>query len=252
MPTCEYFPLEAVRTNVLGADALVRRDRQPRGARRDRRRHLDRQGVQADQRDGHDQGGDGADPGRGQPPAAGAPASSASAMATSSRRAGRSCPCSWSRSPTAGPVTITLKEMTRFLLTLDRAVDTVFAALGEAKPGEIYVPQVPAARMVDLAEVLIGGRDIPIVYTRHPARREDPRDHGVGGGVSPDHRAQRLLRRSARCCLSAAPESTDSRRLASEYSSADITLDRDGTARAAAAVSRRGAASGTQRVSVAR
>ena len=49
-----------------------------------------------------------------------------------------------------GPVTITMQEMTRFLLTLDRAVDTVFAALADAKPGEIYVPQVPAARMVDL------------------------------------------------------------------------------------------------------
>ena len=24
MPTCEYFPVEAVRTNVLGADALVK------------------------------------------------------------------------------------------------------------------------------------------------------------------------------------------------------------------------------------
>jgi len=33
-----------------------------------------------------------------------------------------------------GPVTITLKEMTRFLLSLDRAVDTVFAAIKGANP----------------------------------------------------------------------------------------------------------------------
>lgn len=64
-----------------------------------------------------------------------------------------------------GPVTITLKEMTRFLLSLDQAVDTVFAAVRSALPGEIYVPKVPAARIVDLAEVLINGRDIPITYT---------------------------------------------------------------------------------------
>lgn len=64
-----------------------------------------------------------------------------------------------------GPVTITLKEMTRFLLSLDQAVDTVFAAIRSALPGEIYVPKVPAARIVDLAEVLINGRDIPITYT---------------------------------------------------------------------------------------
>ena len=33
-----------------------------------------------------------------------------------------------------GPVTITTPEMTRFLLSLDQAVDTVFAALREARP----------------------------------------------------------------------------------------------------------------------
>ena len=64
-----------------------------------------------------------------------------------------------------GPVTITLKEMTRFLLSLDQAVDTMFAAVRSALPGETYVPKLPSARMVDIAEVLINGRDIPIVYT---------------------------------------------------------------------------------------
>ncbi len=64
-----------------------------------------------------------------------------------------------------GPVTVTLKEMTRFLLTLDQAADTVFAAARTALPGETYVPRVPSARVVDIAEVLINGRDIPVVYT---------------------------------------------------------------------------------------
>src|SRR5687767_6634861 len=64
-----------------------------------------------------------------------------------------------------GPVTLTLKEMTRFLLTLDRAVDTVFAAVRTASPGETYVPRVAAARMTDVAETLIDGRNIPIAYT---------------------------------------------------------------------------------------
>ena len=46
-----------------------------------------------------------------------------------------------------GPVTITLPEMTRFLLSLDSAVDTIFAAYREARPGEIFVPRVPSARI---------------------------------------------------------------------------------------------------------
>jgi FlaA1/EpsC-like NDP-sugar epimerase len=61
-----------------------------------------------------------------------------------------------------GPVTITVPEMTRFLLSLDEAVDTVFTALREAKPGETYVPRVPSATVMHIAEVLIGNRDIKI------------------------------------------------------------------------------------------
>ena len=64
-----------------------------------------------------------------------------------------------------GPVTVTLKEMTRFLLSLDGAVDTVFAAIRSALPGETYVPHAPAARVLDVAEVLIDGREIPITFT---------------------------------------------------------------------------------------
>jgi FlaA1/EpsC-like NDP-sugar epimerase len=64
-----------------------------------------------------------------------------------------------------GPVTITTPEMTRFLLSLDRAVDTIFAALAEARAGETYVPRVPAARMTDVAKTLIGDRKVEIVFT---------------------------------------------------------------------------------------
>ncbi len=64
-----------------------------------------------------------------------------------------------------GPVTITTPEMTRFLLSLDQAVDTVFQALKEAKRGETYIPRVPSAKMVDLAQVLIGDRKIQTLVT---------------------------------------------------------------------------------------
>ena len=64
-----------------------------------------------------------------------------------------------------GPVTITTAEMTRFLLSLDSAVDTVFAAIRSALPGETYIPHVPAARVLDVAEVLIDGREIAVTFT---------------------------------------------------------------------------------------
>ena len=64
-----------------------------------------------------------------------------------------------------GPVTITSPHMTRFLLSLNRAVDTVFAALKSAQAGEIFVPQVRSATVTNIAKALIGKRKIPIRIT---------------------------------------------------------------------------------------
>src|SRR5205823_8285828 len=64
-----------------------------------------------------------------------------------------------------GPVTITTEEMTRFLLSLDDAVDTILAAVKGACPGEVFVPRAPSARVMNLACVLIGDRDVKTVIT---------------------------------------------------------------------------------------
>lgn len=64
-----------------------------------------------------------------------------------------------------GPVTITTRDMTRFLLSLDQAVDTIFAALQGAKRGETYIPRVPSARVIDVADALIGSRKIKKAVT---------------------------------------------------------------------------------------
>jgi UDP-glucose 4-epimerase len=65
---------------------------------------------------------------------------------------------------TGGPVTVTTRDMTRFLLSLDEAAETVFAAIRYALPGETYIPRVKAARIVDVAEVLINGRNIEMTF----------------------------------------------------------------------------------------
>lgn len=64
-----------------------------------------------------------------------------------------------------GPVTITDVRMTRFLLSLDQAVDTVFNALLHGKPGEIFVPRAPASLMTDVAKALVGNKNIEIKVT---------------------------------------------------------------------------------------
>ena len=140
VPTCEYFPLEAVQTNIIGADALVRAAIAATSTSGNGRRHLDGQGMQADQRHGDDEGRHGTRPGRSQ--SAGAAHPVRLRPLWQRRRVARlgRARSSSIRSLTAGPVTITMKEMTRFLLTLDRAVDTVFARSGRRPAGRDLRP----------------------------------------------------------------------------------------------------------------
>jgi UDP-glucose 4-epimerase len=61
-----------------------------------------------------------------------------------------------------GPVTLTDPHMTRFLLSLETAVDTVWSAYRDGASGEIWVPIVAASKIHTVAQALIGDRDIDI------------------------------------------------------------------------------------------
>ncbi len=58
------------------------------------------------------------------------------------------------------PITITREDMTRFILTLDTAVNIIMDAIREALPGEIYVPDLPSLKVTDLAQAMAGRDDI--------------------------------------------------------------------------------------------
>jgi UDP-glucose 4-epimerase len=161
VPTCEYAPFEAVKTNVMGAENLVRAIREQAlevetvvGVTTDKackpvnvmgmtkalqERILARANL---------------DPG----PTRFLTARYGNVLASR----GSVVPLFHDQITRGGPVTITTIAMTRFLLSLDEAVDTVFAALRSGRPGETYVPRAAAARMVDLAAALIGDRDVPV------------------------------------------------------------------------------------------
>ncbi len=159
VPACEYQPFEAVKTNVLGAENLVRAIREQQlpvetvvGVTTDKackpvnvmgmtkamqERILSQANLDGDEtrfltaRYGN---------------------------VLASR--GSVIPLFHEQIRRGGPVTVTTAEMTRFLLSLDDAVDTVFAALREGRRGETYVPRAPAVRVIDLAAALIGERDV--------------------------------------------------------------------------------------------
>ncbi|AHN76016.1 UDP-glucose 4-epimerase [Pandoraea pnomenusa] len=70
------------------------------------------------------------------------------------------------------PITITDPEMTRFMMTLDDAVDLVLYAFNHGNPGEIFVQKAPAATIDTLARSLcqlLGKPEHPInvIGTRH-------------------------------------------------------------------------------------
>ena len=69
------------------------------------------------------------------------------------------------------PLTITDPNMTRFLMSLEESVDLVLYAFENAKPGDIFVQKAPASTVGDLAqamkELLRSSIDISIIGTRH-------------------------------------------------------------------------------------
>jgi len=159
VPTCEYFPFEAVRTNIEGAENIVR-------AIRELQLPVDTVvGISTDK--------------------ACKPVNvmgmskaiqeriliSANLTCPSTRficirygnvlaSRGSVIPLFLDQIQNGGPITITSPAMTRFLLSLDQAVDVIFAAVRNAQAGETYVPRVPSARVVDVAAALVGDRPI--------------------------------------------------------------------------------------------
>ena len=68
------------------------------------------------------------------------------------------------------PITITDPNMTRFLMNLDEAVDLVLFAFENAKPGDLFIQKADASTIEDLAkgvQKLFGDTGIHIIGTRH-------------------------------------------------------------------------------------
>ncbi|MEW6172565.1 MAG: polysaccharide biosynthesis protein [Bacillota bacterium] len=164
VPSCEYFPFEAVETNIVGAENIVRAIQENRfpvgtvvGVSTDKackpinvmgmtKAIQERIFVRAN---------------------IAVPATRLICVRYGNVLASRGSviPLFIEQIKKGGPVTVTTKEMTRFLLPLERAVETIIAALESADPGETYVPRVSAARILDVARVLIGDREIDTVFT---------------------------------------------------------------------------------------
>jgi len=164
VPSCEYFPFEAVQTNVTGAENIVRAIREGRlpvetvvGVSTDKackpvnvmgmtKAVQERIFVRAN---------------------LDTPDTRFVCVRYGNVLASRGSviPLFHEQIRRGGPVTITTDDMTRFLLSLEQAVDTVFAAVRGGRRGETYIPRVPSAKVTDVAASLIGERDIETKVT---------------------------------------------------------------------------------------
>jgi UDP-glucose 4-epimerase len=226
VPSCEYFPFEAVQTNVLGAQNLVRAVRENKtnvktvvGISTDKackpinvmgmtKALMERILIEAN---------------FDCPDTRWACVRYGNVIASR----GSVVPLFLDQIAHGGPVTVTTSDMTRFLLSLDRAVDTVFAAIREAQRGETYIPRVPAARILDLAEVLIDGRPVELKIT---GIRPGEKIHEI---MISEEECYRTIERGDYYAITPMlaelhPTRLENPPLTSEYSSANITLDHDG------------------------
>lgn len=100
------------------------------------------------------------------------------------------------------PLTVTDPNMTRFLMSIDDALDLVIYAYNHARQGDIFVQKAPACTIIDLAlamkEIFNADNEIRIIGTRHGEklyetllnREELAKAEDLGGyyRVAPDDR----------------------------------------------------------------
>ena len=127
-----------------------------------------------------------------------------------------------------GPVTLTVPSMTRFLISLNEAVDTVFAVIKDGKAGETFVPRAASATVENIAKALIGKRDIEIKIT---GIRPGEKMHEIMISEEEIHHAHKVGNWYAiRAMLPEInPEGQTKAILSKEYSSDDEVLDLNGT-----------------------
>jgi FlaA1/EpsC-like NDP-sugar epimerase len=129
-----------------------------------------------------------------------------------------------------GPITVTVPNMTRFLINLDKAVDTVFAAIKDADAGETFVPIASAATVMNIAKAIAGDSGVEIKVT---GIRPGEKMHEIM--ISEEEINHTVKKGNYYAIKSMLPELNEgmiavgNNELSKEFSSDDIVLDLEGT-----------------------
>ena len=168
VPSCEFFPMEAVRTNVIGTDNVLHAaidegvDRvvclstdkaaYPINAMGKSKAMMESI-IYANARNG-----------------AGRTTICCTRYGNVMCSRGSVIPLFIDQIKSGNPITITDPNMTRFLMNLDEAVDLVMFAFQHANPGDLFIQKADASTIGDLAKAvqkLFGDTGTNIIGTRH-------------------------------------------------------------------------------------
>ena len=170
VPSCEFFPMEAVRTNVMGTENVIDSAIE-HGVKRVINLSTDKAVYPINT--------------MGISKALGEKVAIAKSRGTGNKNTTICCtrygnvmasrgsviPLFTDQIKAKKPITITDPAMTRFMMTLDEAVNLVLYAFANANPGDIFFQKAPAATIETLASALIqlfnSKSEIKVIGTRH-------------------------------------------------------------------------------------
>jgi len=170
VPSCEFYPMEAVRTNVLGAENVMRaaiaqsvsrcvllstdKAVYPINAMGISKALMEKLMVAKSRL---------CDPNK--------TVLSATRYGNVMASRGSVIPLFLEQLQQGKALTVTDPNMTRFLMSLEESVDLVLYAFGHARPGDIFVQKAPASTIGDLAQAMtslfVGKSEVKVIGTRH-------------------------------------------------------------------------------------
>jgi UDP-N-acetylglucosamine 4,6-dehydratase/5-epimerase len=170
VPSCEFYPMEAVRTNILGTENLMRAALE---------RKVERCVLLSTDKAVYPINAMGLSKAmmeklmvaKSRLSDAGGTVLCATRYGNVMASRGSVIPLFLGQLLSGKPVSVTDPNMTRFLMSLDESVDLVLHAFQYAQPGDIFVQKAPASTVGDLAfalrELLQRKNEIKIIGTRH-------------------------------------------------------------------------------------
>ena len=170
VPSCEFFPMEAVRTNIIGAEnvlnaAIANDVKRVVSLSTDKAVYpINAMGISKAMAEK-------VLIAKARSVVEGAPVMCATRYGNVMASRGSVIPLFIEKIKAGHPITVTDPNMTRFLMSLEDSVDLVLHAFEYGEQGDIFVQKAPASTIGDLAKALthIFRREVPvhIIGTRH-------------------------------------------------------------------------------------